>query len=99
MTVELSAQFAEQSLSRLGEHILDHGEQIALGQGVTSHKFLRKGPLLDVLKNVAIEEKGDLMVLWHEPRSFFDKVLFRGTVEDHLQELRRQMGIEAIIIQ
>jgi nucleotide-binding universal stress UspA family protein len=99
MTVELSAQFAQQSLSHLGEHILEHAEQIALGQGVASHKFLRKGPLLEVLKKVTIEEKGDLLVLGQEPRSFFDKVLFRGRVEDHLQELRRQMGIEAVIVQ
>ena len=99
MTVELSAKFGEQSLSHLGAHILDHSEQIALGQGVTAHKFLRKGPLLEVLKSVAVEEKGDLLVLGQEPRSFFDKVLFRGRVEDHLQELRKQMGIEAIIVQ
>jgi hypothetical protein len=66
---------------------------------VTAHKFHRTGPLLEVLKDGAVEEKGDLLVLGQEARSFFDKVLFRGKVEDHLQELRRQMGIEAIIVQ
>ncbi len=51
------------SLDRLGEQILDIAEEIAKTQGVAPRKILKKGPVLDVLKQVVQEEKADLLIL------------------------------------
>lgn len=86
------------SLDRLGEQFLDFAEELAKTQGVTARKILRKGLVLDMLIQVVQEEKADLLVLGHEPRTFFEKALFDGSVEDHLEQLKKQTGAEVTVI-
>jgi len=86
------------SLDRLGEQFLDFAAELAKTQGVTARKILRKGLVLDVLIQVAQEEKADLLVLGHEPRTFFEKAIFDGSLEDHLEELKKQTGAEVTVI-
>jgi nucleotide-binding universal stress UspA family protein len=97
-TVEVSSEFVNESLEILGGHILDHAERIARHFGITPEKVLRRGPVLEVLKEVVAEKKGDLLMIGHEERSFFDRIFLKGSVEDHLLELRNQTGIEVDII-
>jgi nucleotide-binding universal stress UspA family protein len=94
----LSTSLAEDGLIRLGAHILDYAEQLAQSQGVTPKKIVRPGAVLEVLKQVVEEEKADLLVLGHEERSFFDKIRFKATVEDHVEELKQQTGAEVTVI-
>lgn len=98
ITVQLSSEFAEDSLMHLGKHILEHAEKLAESQGVSPKTLVRKGPVLDVLKAVVSEEKADLLVLGHEPRTFFEKAFFKGDVEDHVQELKEQTGTEVTVV-
>lgn len=98
IAVQLSSGFAEDSLERLGSHILDYAEQLAQSQGVTPKKVLRRGLVLDVIKQVVEEEKADLLVLGHENRTFFEKALFKGSVEDHVEELKKQTGTEVTVV-
>lgn len=86
------------SLERLGGHILAMAEEIAQSQGVTPKKVVRQGKVLEVLKSVMEEEKADLLVLGHEKRTFFEKALFHGEVEDHVEELRKQTGAEVNVV-
>jgi nucleotide-binding universal stress UspA family protein len=86
------------SLARLGEQFLDFAEELAKAQGVTARKILRKGPVLNELIQVVQEEKADLLVLGHEPRTFFEKKLFNGNVEDLLELLKKQTGGEVMVI-
>jgi hypothetical protein len=44
------------------------------------------------------EQKADLLVLGHEERTFFEKHLFEGSVEDHIQELKARTGAEVTVI-
>lgn len=98
ITVQLSSEFAEDTLMHLGKHILDHAEKLARAQGVSPKKVVKRGSVLDVLKSVVSEEKADLLILGHENRTFFEKALFKGDVEDHLEELKQQTGAEVAII-
>lgn len=98
MTVELTSDFANKTLEHLGAHILERAEEIAQEQGVTPKKILKQGPVLSVLKQVLSEEGADLLIIGHEERSFFEKVLFKGEVEDHVQELIKQTGVSVQII-
>ena len=88
----------EESMMRLGMHIVEMAEQIALTLGVESKKVVKAGPVLDVLKAVLAEEKADLLVLGHEKRTFFEKAMFKGEVEDHIEELKQQTGVEISVI-
>lgn len=95
---QLSSGMAEESLDRLGKHILDYAEQLAQSQGVSAKKVVRHGAPLEVLKQVVLEEKAELLVLGHEKRTFFEKALFKGEVEDHIEELKQQTGTEVTVI-
>ncbi|MGD9504340.1 MAG: universal stress protein [Syntrophobacteraceae bacterium] len=86
------------SLMKLGGHIVEMAEQIAATQGVTPRKVVRAGKVLDVLKEVVLEEKADLLLLGHEERTFFEKAMFKGEVEDHVQELKQQTGVEVDVV-
>ncbi len=88
----------EESLDRLGAQFLDFAEEIAKTQGVAPRKVLGKGLVLDVLIQVVQEEKADLLVLGHEPRTFIEKALFNGNVEDHLEQLKKQTGADVMVI-
>jgi nucleotide-binding universal stress UspA family protein len=94
----ISSGAVADSLDRLGEQFLEVAEHLAETQGITARKILRKGLVLDVLIQVIQEEKADLLVLGHEPRTFFEKALFDGSVEDHLEQLRKQTGAEVMVI-
>jgi nucleotide-binding universal stress UspA family protein len=94
----LSISLAEDGLEHLGTHILDHAEQLAQSHGVTPKKVIRRGDPLEVLKAVILEEKGDLLVLGYEDRTVFDKALFHGSVEDHIEELKQRTGTEVTVI-
>ncbi len=93
----IAHQGAEASLMGVGGTILEQAEEVSITQGMTPKKILRKGPILEVLKSVIKEEGADLLVLGHEERTFFEKVLLRGDVEDHLEELKQETGIEIFI--
>lgn len=94
----MSSGIAGEGLERLGQHILGFAEQLAQSQGVTPKKIVRRGAVLEVLKQVVLEEKADLLVLGHEERTFFEKALFKGSVEDHAEELKQQTGTEVTVI-
>jgi nucleotide-binding universal stress UspA family protein len=94
----MSSGLAGEGLERLGQHILGFAEQLAQSQGVTPKKIVRRGAVLEVLKQVVLEEKADLLVLGHEERTFFEKALFKGSVEDHAEELKQQTGTEVAVI-
>ncbi|MBI5602053.1 MAG: universal stress protein [Deltaproteobacteria bacterium] len=98
MTVELTPDFALKTLEHLGGHILERAEALSLAEGVTPKKILRPGAILEVLKQVLSEEGADLLIIGHEERSFFEKVLFNGAVEDHVQELINQTGVSVQVI-
>jgi nucleotide-binding universal stress UspA family protein len=98
MTVQVTPDYAEKTLQHLGGHILDKAAEIAQEMGVASKKILRPGPVLAVLKEVVNEEKADLLIIGHEGRTFFEKILFKGDVEDHVQELIKQTGVSVTII-
>jgi nucleotide-binding universal stress UspA family protein len=98
ITIELTSDYAEKTLQHLGGQILDKAEEIALAQGVKPKKVLRQGLILEVIKQVLFEEKADLLIIGHEDRTFFEKVLFKGEVEDHVQELIKQTGVSVTII-
>jgi nucleotide-binding universal stress UspA family protein len=98
LTVQLTPDFAEKGLEHLGGHILDQAEESAIGQGVKPRKVIRPGEVLEILKQVLQEEKADLLVLGHEDRSFFEKILFGGEVEDHVQELIKQTGVNVLVV-
>ena len=98
LAVQLSSSFAEESLVHLGSHILELAEAFAKAQGVTPKKVVRSGPVLEVLQEVISEEGADLLVLGHEDRTFFEKAMFKGSVEDHVQELKQKTGAEVTII-
>jgi nucleotide-binding universal stress UspA family protein len=95
----MSSGIAQDGLTRLGDHLLDYAEQLAQSQGVTPKKVVRQGKVLDVLKSVMQEEKADLLVLGHEKRTFFEKAMFRGEVEDHVEDLKKQTGAEVTVVQ
>lgn len=88
----------EKSLEKLGRTILDHAEELARTRGVTPKKVLRKGNVFEVLRDVMIEERGDLLVLGHEKRSAFEKILVKGAVEDHIEELKLATGADVNVI-
>jgi nucleotide-binding universal stress UspA family protein len=98
ITMKLTPKFVEESIVRMGEHILAMAEELAKAQGVTPKKVVRKGSVLEVLKAVVLEEKADLLVLGHEKRTFFEKALFKGNVEDHIQALKAQTGVEVTVV-
>jgi nucleotide-binding universal stress UspA family protein len=94
----LSTGLAEDGLARLGDHILDYAAELAQAQGVSPKKIVRRGAVLEVLKEVMKEEKGDLLVLGHEEKSFFDRLRFKDGVEDHIEELKQQTGAQVTVI-
>jgi nucleotide-binding universal stress UspA family protein len=93
-----SSSGVQDSLLKLGNHILDMAEELAKAQGVTPQKIVRQGAALDVLKAVVTEEKADLLMLGHEKRTIFEKALFHGEVEDHVKELQEQTGISVRVV-
>jgi len=94
----LSSDLAEDTLDHLGGHILDYAEELAKSQEVAPKKVVRRGDVLEVIKQVVLEEKADLLVLGHENRTFFEKALFKGNVEDHIEKLKQETGTEVTVV-
>ena len=94
----MSTSIAEEGLMHLGAQMLAYAEQLAQSHGVSPKKIVRSGAVLEVLKQVLIEEKADLLVLGHEERTLFEKTLFKGNVEDHIEELKKRTGTEVTVI-
>jgi nucleotide-binding universal stress UspA family protein len=98
IAVEVSHTFIDESLEKLGGHILDHAAEIARTQGITPKKVLKRGAVMDVLKDVVKEEGADLLMIGHEGRSFFDKFFKKGDVEDDPKELKKIAGVDVNIV-
>jgi nucleotide-binding universal stress UspA family protein len=94
----LSQDVVAQEIEKLGKQIMALAEQIAASEGVKPEKIIRRGTVLEVLGQVMNEQKADLLVLGHEERTFFEKHLFKGDVEDHIRELKARTGAEVTII-
>jgi nucleotide-binding universal stress UspA family protein len=94
----LSQEVIAQSIEKLGRQIVDLAEQIAASEGVNTEKIVRRGTVLEVLGQVMSEQKADMLVLGHEERTFFEKHLFEGSVEEHIQELKARTGAEVTVI-
>jgi nucleotide-binding universal stress UspA family protein len=94
----LSQDVIAQSIEKLGRQIVDLAEQIAASEGLKPEKIVRRGAVLEVLGQVMSDQKADLLVLGHEERTFFEKHLFEGSVEDHIQELKARTGAEVTVI-
>ncbi|MFP5213756.1 MAG: universal stress protein [Acidobacteriota bacterium] len=99
MAVELSHEYVDESLERLGGYILDHASELARTQGVVPKKVVKRGAVMDVLKEVVKAEGADLLMIGHEGRSFFDKVFKKGDVEDDPVELKKIAGVDVSIVQ
>lgn len=97
-TGSATSREVEQSLENLGRHILDTAQEIASVQGVAPKKVIMKGPVQEVLKKVIIEQKADLLILGHEERTFFEKFLTEGDVEDHIEKLKEETGVEVKVV-
>ena len=95
----VTTEAVEESLAHLGRHFLDFAEEIAAARGVRAKKILRRGLVLDVLKGVISEEKADLLVLGHEERTLIEKAFVRGEVEEFLDDLKEQTGVEVLVIE
>jgi nucleotide-binding universal stress UspA family protein len=93
-----SSQHVEESLKRLGNHIVEIASEIASTLGVVPKKVVRKGQVLEVLKKTVLEENADLLVLGHENRTFFEKARFKGNVEDQIAELKRHTGVDVTVV-
>lgn len=98
LTIQLRAEYAESALLPVGRHILQDAVAIAAQEGVTARSELRKGKVLDVIKQVVAETGSDLLVLGDEGRTFTEKVLFGGEVLDHVNELQEQTGARVLIV-
>ncbi len=94
----LSQDVIARSIEKIGGQIVDMAEQIAVSEGVKPAKIIRRGGVLEVLEKIMNEQKADLLVLGHEERTFFEKHLFKGDVEDHVQELKTRTKAEVAII-
>ena len=89
---------AQEGLERLGQQILEFAEKLAQSYQIIPGTIVRTGPVLEVLKQIVLEENADVLVLGHEERSFFDKLLFKGSVEDHIEELKKLTGADVTVI-
>ena len=94
----VSQDVVAESVEKIGRQIMDLAEQIALSEGVKPVRILRRGNVLEVLGQVMTEQKADLLILGHEERTFFEKHLFKGDVEDHIGELKKRTKAEVTII-
>jgi len=99
LAVEVSSKSVGETLSHLGTHILDLAEQLALTQGVSPKKVVKSGTVMEGLVQVIKEEGADLLVVGHEHKTFFEKHFFKGSVEDHIQELEQRSGVKVQVVE
>lgn len=97
-TGQFSRARVEESLEHLAGHILDHVEELARTVGMTCKKVVRRGEVLKVLQDVIREEEADLLMVGHEERTFLEKFIVKGEVEEHLGELKARTGIDVTVV-
>ncbi len=99
MAIELSGHVAAEALRQVGATILERAASVAHAYAVTPKNVLREGPVLQVLKDVVREERATVLVIGRDPHSFFEKVVFkRDWVEDHIQELKAETGVDVVVV-
>jgi len=98
LMAEMSQAHVEDSLVNLGNHILDHAEELAGHLGVIPEKIVKKGSPMQVLKDVVLDKEADLLVVGHEQRTRFERKLIHGEVEEHIEEFKRETGVEVSIV-
>lgn len=99
LMAEVSQTHVEDSLVNLGNHIVDHAEELVGHLGVLPEKIIKKGSPMQVLKEVILERKADLLVVGHEERTRFERRLLQGEVEEHIEAFKKETGIEVMIVE
>ena len=98
LMAKASHSHVEDALMNLGNHILDHAEDLIRPLGVRPKKVVKKGAPMQVLQEVVLEEKADLLMIGHEERTRIERKLVKGEVEKHLDELKKATGAEVTIV-
>lgn len=98
LTIQLTPDYAEEFLERLGDKILDEAVAVAHSKGVTAKKVLRKGKIMEEVCRVVLEETGDILVVSDEGRTFAEKVLFGRRMPDSIKEMERLTGIPVKVV-
>jgi nucleotide-binding universal stress UspA family protein len=100
LAVDLDRELVEkeESLERLGGHVLDYAGELATAQGVVPRKTLKRGPMLDVLRDVVAAEQADLLVLGNEETPFIEKPPMEGDVSGHIRGLMGQSNLHVLVV-
>jgi nucleotide-binding universal stress UspA family protein len=98
ITIQLTPQYAEEFLERLGNRILDEAMEIASSKGLTAKKVVRKGKIMEEVCKVIKEEKGDILVVGDEGRSFAQNVLFGKRLSNTVKEMERLTGVPVKVV-
>jgi nucleotide-binding universal stress UspA family protein len=98
ITIQLTRKYAKEFLERLGNGILDEALELASSKGVTAKKLVRKGKVMEEVCKVIKEEKGDILVVGDEGRSFAEKVLFGKRLSNTVKEMERLAGVPVKVV-
>lgn len=98
LMAEVSQGHVEDSLVRMGNHILDNVAELVAPLGVVPEKIVRKGAPLEVIRQVVLERKADLLVVGHENRTRFERKLVKGEVEQHAEALEKATGANVMVV-
>jgi len=98
LMAEVSQSHVEDSLVSLGTHILDHAAELARPLGALPEKIVRTGAPIKVLREVMLEKEADLLVVGHEERTRFERMIVEGEVEKYIESLKKETGAEVMII-
>jgi nucleotide-binding universal stress UspA family protein len=98
ITIQLTPRYAEEFLERLGNRILEEAMEIAASKGLTAKKVVRKGKIMEEVSKVVEEEKGDILVVGDEGRSFAEKVLFGKRLSHTVKEMERLTGVSVRVV-
>lgn len=95
---EVSRGHVEGSLVKLGNHMLDHVEELARPIGILPKKVVRKGAPVEVIKSVMLEEQADLLIIGHQERTRFERSMVKGEVEKHIEDFKKETGAEVTVV-
>ncbi len=98
-TISLQRTFAEDTLFNFGNQCLKFAGEIASALGVQARTVSRRGRIRDVIREVILEEKADLLVIGHEQRTFFERFIFNGEVEKHVARIKENIDIDVIVVE
>lgn len=98
LMAEVSGGHVQDALVKLGNHILDHAEELIRPLGVVPKKVVKRGVPLQVLQEVVLEEKADLLMIGHEERTRIERKLTKGEVEKHIASFKKATGVEVTIV-